>query len=38
MKTVKVILFVLAVFVLPGYAHALDLGSVRISFQGRGTR
>jgi hypothetical protein len=32
MKTVKVILFVLAVFVLPGYAHGLELGSVRISF------
>jgi hypothetical protein len=32
MKTVKVILFVLAVFLLPGYAHGLELGSVRISF------
>jgi hypothetical protein len=32
MKTVKVILLVLAVLLLPRYAHALDLGSVRISF------
>ena len=32
MKTVKVILFVTAVLLLPRYAHALDLGSVRISF------
>lgn len=32
MKTVKVILFVTAVLLLPRYTHALDLGSVRISF------
>jgi hypothetical protein len=32
MKTLKLIFLVLAVLLLPGYAHALDLGSVRISF------
>jgi hypothetical protein len=32
MKIVKVILLVLAVLLLPRYADALDLGSVRISF------
>ena len=32
MKTVRVILLVIAVLLLPGYAHALDLGSVRISY------
>ena len=32
MKTVKFILLVMAVLLLPRYAHALDLGSVRISF------
>ena len=32
MKTLKVILLVLAVLLLSRYAHALDLGSVRISF------
>ena len=32
MKTVKVILLVMAVFLLPVYAHAAPLGSVRISF------
>jgi len=32
MKTVKVILLVMAVLLLPRFADALDLGSVRISF------
>ena len=32
LKTVKIILLVLAVLLLPSYSHALDLGSVRISF------
>ena len=32
MKTVKIILLVLAVFLLPAYAGAAPLGSVRISF------
>ncbi len=32
MKTLKLILVALAVFLLPRYAHALDLGSVRISY------
>src|SRR4026208_115237 len=32
MKTVKIILSVLAVFLLPAYAGAAPLGSVRISF------
>ena len=32
MKTLKLIFLVLAVLLLPRYAHALDLGSARISF------
>jgi ferric-dicitrate binding protein FerR (iron transport regulator) len=32
MKTVKFALMVMAVLLLPAYSHALDLGSVRISF------
>lgn len=32
MKTLKLIFLVLAVLLLPRYTHALDLGSVRISF------
>ncbi len=32
MKALKFVLMVMAVLLLPAYAHALDLGSVRISF------
>lgn len=32
MKTLKIIFLVIAVLALPGYAHALELGSARISF------